>query len=69
MILSALITTAVVIGSLFAIAADGRHGNSDPGWAYLLVVGFGLAIGALLFFVASKARDAAMSRRYDTGEE
>lgn len=53
MILSALITTAVVIGSLFAIAADGRHGNSDPWWAYLLVVGFGLAIGPEQFRIVA----------------
>src|SRR6266849_5018713 len=52
-ILSALITTAVVIGSLFAIAADGRHGNPDPWWAYLLVVGFGLAIGPEQFRIVA----------------
>ena len=73
-----LVTLATIIGSFVAMAADARAGNPDPWWAYLVVISLGIALGGLFWFVASKTRsankraalrDAALIRRYDTGEE
>jgi len=73
-----LVTLATIIGAFFAMAADARAGNPDPWWAYVVTVGLGVSLVGLLFFAETKARraneraalrDAAVVRRYDTGEE
>jgi multisubunit Na+/H+ antiporter MnhB subunit len=73
-----LITLATIILSLFAMAADARSGNPDPWWAYALMLGLGVGLAGLLFLAARRGRkasqraalrDAALVRRYDTGEE
>ena len=73
-----LITLATIILSLFAMATDARAGDPDPWWAYVLMMGVGVGLVGLFWFVVSKARnankraalrDAALVRRYDTGEE
>jgi len=60
------------------MAADARAGNPDPWWAYLMMMGLGVGLAGLFWFVVSKARsankraalrDAALVRRYDTVEE
>ncbi|SRR6266498_682707 len=73
-----LITLATIIVSFVAMAADARAGNPDPWWAYLMMMGLGVGLAGLFWFVVSKARsankraalrDAALVRRYDTVEE
>ena len=73
-----LITLATIIGAFVAMAADARAGNPDPWWAYVVIMGIGVGLAGLFWFVVSKTRsankraalrDAALIRRYDTGEE
>ncbi len=73
-----LFAATAVVASLFAIAEDARRGTPDPWWAYLIVLGFGVGLAGLVFFVVTKTRtanrraaerDVAVPRGYDAGDE
>ena len=53
-----LLALTVVVGGVVAMVADARAGDPPPWWAYLAVLGFGVAFAGLFGFVYRKTRRA-----------